>query len=148
MNARLRSRWPVLAALAVAAIAVVVLIVALGGDDNGDEDQVVETVQTYARSVVNRDGEKACSLFTAEAQQAVARGSRTCADVIDRATANMPLEEREITLRLINEVKLSVEINGDQATASTPNTRPVTLQKTDGKWLITSPDIGSYPGSG
>jgi ketosteroid isomerase-like protein len=146
MTDRLRSSWPIVAAVAVAVIAVVVLVVALGGDDKSDKDQVVETVQTYARAIVNSDGEKACSLFTEEAQQAVARGSRTCAEVIDRATANIPAEQRDITLKLVEEVELTVRVDGDKATASTPNTRPVTLEKSGGDWLISNPDIGSYPG--
>jgi hypothetical protein len=148
MTDRLRSRWPILAALAVAAVAIVVLVAALGGDDKSDKDQIVETVQTYARAIVNSDGEKACSLFTEESQQAVARGSRTCAEVIDNATANIPAEQRDITLGLIKEIELNVKVDGDKATASTPNTRPVTLEKSDGEWLISNPDIGSYPGSG
>ena len=114
-----------------------------GGSKGSDQQQVTTAVTDFAHAFGKGDGAKACGLLTTSARDAfVTRiaalvGTRDCSQAIGKlpslAGANVtgPFQTAKVD---------SVQVSGSTATArlvAGGHSRQVTLQKQDGKWLIT-----------
>lgn len=134
---------------ASAAALALVLVLALagcgggGGKKGSDQQQVTQAATDFAHALGKGDGKTACSLLTPGARDAfVGRiaalvGTRDCAEAIGKlpavAGANVtgPFQTAKVD---------QVKVTGSSATARLTAggaSAPVTLQKRDGKWLLT-----------
>ncbi len=113
------------------------------GDKAPDQEQVTTAVTDFAHAFGKGDGKKACALLTDAARNAfVTRiaslvGTRDCAQAI----AKLPgLAGPNVTGPFQTATVSKVTVTGDNATAvltAAGHSAQVTLQKSDGDWLLT-----------
>lgn len=114
-----------------------------GGDKGSDQEQVSTAVTDFAHAFGKGDGKKACSLLTTGARNTfVTRisslvGTRDCAEAI----AKLPgLAGPNVTGPFQTATVSKVTVSGDNATAvltAAGHSAQVTLQRSDGDWLLT-----------
>jgi hypothetical protein len=114
-----------------------------GGDNTPDQEQVSTAVTDFAHAFGKGDGKKACALLTSGARDAfVSRiaslvGTRDCAEAISKLPG---LAGPNVTGPFQTATVSDVRVTGDAATASLTaagHSAQVTLQKSDGDWLLT-----------
>ena len=132
---------------AAAASAVVAAVLAGCGGGDGDKrpdpERVIAATTDYAHAFGSGDGSKACSLLTPGARDSlVARvsslvGTRDCAQAMNKLQA---LAGPNVTGQFRTATASSPTVTGDKATATLTaggHATQVTLQKSDGDWLLT-----------
>ena len=114
-----------------------------GGGPKSDADAVAQTVADAAKAVADKDGGKACSYLTPDAQRqaqlqvgAGALGQIDCPMLVNRATAFLsPLDRKRIeSLQPSN-----VQVNGGAASATMAGegmSVQLNLQKVGDEWKI------------
>lgn len=108
-----------------------------------------EAVEGYLAATADADGEKACGYLTDEAQERIARGGRSCKDVLGFVSALIPKDRRDE----FDDVDVTVDEDGDTATATftqptgpgpggAGSTERVELKKVGDEWKISDLDPG------
>ena len=114
-----------------------------GGGPKSDADAVAQTVTDAAKAVAGKDGDKACSYLTADAQRqaqlqvgAGALGDVDCPTLVNRATAFLsPLDKKKIESLM----PTNVQVNGTAASATMAGegiSVQLNLQKAGDGWKI------------
>jgi len=116
-----------------------------GDDDEGrpEPEQVTAAVTAYAHAFGKGDGEKACSLLTSGARDALTKrvsslvGTRDCPEAVEKLQAvagpnvTGPFQEAKAS---------EPKITGETATVKLmagAGTEEVKLERVDGEWLLT-----------
>lgn len=117
-------------------------LAACGATSSTNASTPSATVKTYLSAAANGDGATACSVVAPAAQNEALKLARSqgikassCANLFSQLKAAMNAAQRS-TLR--NAKVSSVIVRGNTATVRLKGgTTPATLEKSDGKWLIT-----------
>jgi hypothetical protein len=123
-----------------------------GGGPKSDPDAIHDLLTNAAGAVADRDGDKACSYLTPQAQQQVvalaggAFGGSDCAGVVKLVTATLaPVDRKQIE----DAQPQNVAVTGTTATAAIVVPSPdnqgqsirLTLQKIGDDWKISSLEL-------
>ena len=115
------------------------LVAGCGG--SSDESKVKETGEAYYAAYAEGDGQKACSLLTAEGQKAVGAGVGECEDVIGGVGGLA--KGGDIADQLKDASIENVKVTGTTATADArfPEGEPDQLrfEKSGDEWKISDP---------
>ena len=123
-----------------AAAVAVLLFAGCGSSDSTSTKSPADTLRAWLDATASGDGQTACALMIKGLQQqtAAVAGGSDCAAGIKRAGELNP------AVAQFNQVKVNhVEIHGDRArvTGAVPSIKKnatFTLQRVDGKWLVSS----------
>jgi hypothetical protein len=135
-------------ACAPIALAAAVLLLGCGEEPPETDDEAVrQTIADYVDGIQSRDGDKACSQLTEEAQQYVSNYAAgpdpsaeppSCERILGSFSKENALEDGLDRLRID-----SVRIRGDRATVSTSQPAgELGLVKRDGDWYLSDPSTG------
>jgi hypothetical protein len=152
-------------------VAAAVVLAACGGsaDDKssgvgspqreGDRKGAETAVRDYLRALIEGNGEKACSHFTAEYQERVVdknqdfarkHGADNCGELVSAITAEAgppTFEGQKLNASTIDKVKLiaTVRVGGEEQNATVTGTQGLQryeLHTAGGKWLIADVESG------
>jgi len=126
-------------------IALIVAALALGaaGCGGSEEDDAKSTVEDYLEAVTKGDGDKACSLVTAQTKKNIEKGGRKCGETISALNEG---PGRQVLQQFKDAKVENVKINGDRGTADIKVkqlTQKTNLRKEDGEWKLDSTGVGA-----
>jgi hypothetical protein len=111
-----------------------------GGSSGGAESGPEKQVRAYLAAFARGDGRAACGLLTPQARAGVPHLSED----IRSPDCERAIRELARTSERLPSPSVSVDVNGDRATAKIANTKPpyqsqALLEKADGRWRIAFP---------